>query len=144
MHKVVIQDEGFVADDFTREIIDWEATFAPEWHGFKGYGLNVPNTVSAEELTPHFKAVAMIRIQFPNFADGRGFSIARHLRLLGYKGRLRAAGHIIADQYTMARRCGFDEVEIDQSLADRQPVKDWQFRAKWRAHSYQDRLRQAG
>ncbi len=140
MANVVIQDSGFVTDDFTREIEEWENTQTPEWHGFTGYGLNVPNTVCAEDLQPYFKTAAMIRINFPNFADGRGFSIARHLRLLGYQGRLRAAGHIIADQYAMARRCGFDEVEVNQSLATRQPVEDWKFRADWRAHNYQDRL----
>jgi len=144
MDRVVIKDQGFIADDFNREIIDWETTLAPEWHGYQGYGLNLPNTVSADMVVPHFNTVAMIRIIFPDFADGRGFSLARHLRLLGYTGRLRAAGHVIADQYTMVRRCGFDEVEIDQSIALRQPVEDWQSRANWRAHDYQDRLRQAG
>ncbi|MBV1863115.1 MAG: DUF934 domain-containing protein [Rhodobacteraceae bacterium] len=143
MTNVLIQDSGFVEDDFGREIIDWEETSTPEWHGFKGYGLHVPNTVSAEELQPHFKGVSLIRIDFPNFTDGRGFSIARHLRLLGYSGRLRAFGHVIADQYTMARRCGFDEVEVDQSLATRQPLEDWQSRANWRAHNYLARMQQA-
>ena len=83
----------------------------------------------------------MIRVAFPSFADGRGFTIARRLRLMGYTGRLRAAGHVIADQYTMARRSGFDEVEITDEMAARQPEDQWQFRADWRAHDYQSRLR---
>ncbi|MEP0247052.1 MAG: DUF934 domain-containing protein, partial [Roseobacter sp.] len=74
-------------------------------------------------------------------ADGRGFTIARALRLRGYTGRLRARGHVLADQYAMARRCGFDEVEIDSALAERQPESQWQFRANWQAHDYQNRLR---
>ena len=78
---------------------------------------------------------------FPGFADGRGFTIARQLRLMGYAGRLRAPGHVIADQYAMARRAGFDEVEIDDDLAARQPEDQWLFRADWRAHDYQARLR---
>ena len=44
---------------------------------------------------------------FPALAD-RGFTLARSLRGAGYTGRLRAAGHVIADQYTMARRSGFE------------------------------------
>ena len=55
-------------------------------------------------------------------------------------GRLRARGHVIADQYAMARRAGFDEVEIDAELAERQPEDQWLFRADWQAHDYQARL----
>ena len=85
--------------------------------------------------------VVLIRVAFPSFADGRGFTIARQLRLMGYQGRLRAAGHVIADQYAMARRSGFDEVEISSDLAARQPEAQWLARANWRAHDYQSRLR---
>ncbi|MEO0764362.1 MAG: DUF934 domain-containing protein, partial [Pseudomonadota bacterium] len=56
-------------------------------------------------------------------------------------GRLRAKGHVIADQYAMARRSGFDEVEIADDLARRQPEAHWLARAEWRAHDYQSRLR---
>lgn len=89
-------------------------------------------------LTP---GLEMIRVDFPSFADGRGFTIARRLRLRGYRGRLRARGHVLADQYAMARRAGFDEVEIDETLAARQPEAQWLARADWRAHDYQSRLR---
>jgi uncharacterized protein (DUF934 family) len=34
---------------------------------------------------------------------------------------VRAAGHVLADQYAMARRVGFDEVEIDDDLARASP-----------------------
>ena len=83
----------------------------------------------------------MIRVDFPSFADGRGFTIARVLRLMGYDGRLRARGHVIADQYAMARRSGFDEVEIDDDLAARQPEDQWLARADWHKGDYQARLR---
>jgi uncharacterized protein (DUF934 family) len=87
------------------------------------------------------QGLEMIRIDFPSSADGRGFTIARALRLRGYQGRLRAHGHIIADQYAMARRAGFDEVEVTDDIAARQPAEQWQFRADWQAHDYQSRLR---
>ncbi len=60
---------------------------------------------------------------------------------MGYTGRLRAHGPVIADQYAMFRRIGFDEVEIPDEIAERQPQDQWQFRADWRAHDYQARLR---
>ena len=83
----------------------------------------------------------MVRVDFPSFSDGRGFTIARQLRRMGFDGRLRARGHVIADQYAMARRSGFDEVEISAELAARQPEDQWLRRADWRAHDYQNRLR---
>ena len=83
----------------------------------------------------------MIRVDFPSFTDGRGFTIARRLRQMGFTGRLRARGHVIADQYAMARRSGFDEVEIDDALATRQPEDQWRARADWKAHDYQARMR---
>ena len=46
-----------------------------------------------------------------------------------------------ADQYAMARRTGFDEVEITQDLAARQPQEQWQFRADWKDNDYQARMR---
>ena len=61
--------------------------------------------------------------------------------MLGYRGTLRANGPVIADQYAMTRRVGFDEVEIPDALAARQPEAQWQFRADWQAHDYQARLK---
>lgn len=82
-----------------------------------------------------------IRIAFASFSDGRGFTLARRLRQMGFAGRLRASGHVLADQYAMARRSGFDEVEIDAALAARQPEDQWRARADWRAHDHRSRLR---
>jgi uncharacterized protein (DUF934 family) len=61
--------------------------------------------------------------------------------MMGFAGRLRAHGPVIADQYSMIRRVGFDEVEIPDDLAARQPADQWAFRANWRDHHYQARLR---
>ena len=92
-------------------------------------------------LAPHLPQLTLIRLAFPAFSDGRGFTIARRLRMMGYKGELRALGPVIAEQYAMARRVGFDAVEIPDALAARQPESQWQFRADWKAHDYQSRLR---
>jgi uncharacterized protein (DUF934 family) len=103
--------------------------------------LDLANTDDPTTLQDHFGNIGLIRVAFPAFNDGRGFTLARRLRVLGYVGRLRAHGHVIADQYTMARRAGFDEVEISDDLASRQPADQWQFRADWRANDYQSKLR---
>ena len=53
--------------------------------------------------------LALIAIHFPVFTDGRGFSIARLLReRMGYRGELRAFGHVIRDQLCYMKRCGFN------------------------------------
>lgn len=135
---VIVRDDGFHAEDFTA---DWIALgeIGGEDHG--GLAVTVPSDARAETLAPHVSRLAAIRVEFPAFNDGRGFTIGRELRRLGFDGRLRAAGHVIADQYAMARRVGFDEVEISSDLAARQPADQWRARADWRAHDYLSRLR---
>ena len=103
--------------------------------------VDLTNTDDPLALRDHLDALSLIRVAFPAFNDGRGFTIARRLRMLGYTGTLRAFGHVLADQYAMARRVGFDEVEIPDDLAARQPGPQWQARADWQAHDYQARLK---
>lgn len=92
-----------------------------------------------EDLNQHLQR-DLIAIDFPSMTDGRGFSLARRLRDIGYKGRLRAVGKLIADQYAMARRVGFDEVQITADLAKRQPQDQWLFRADWQAWDHRAKL----
>ena len=99
------------------------------------------HTDTPEALLPYLADLTLIRVAFPAFSDGRAFTIGRRLRALGYKGHLRAMGPVIADQYPMARRTGFDDVEISDEMAARQPEAQWKFRADWKAHDYQSRLR---
>ena len=49
--------------------------------------------------------------------------------------------NLMASGQYQAAAAGFDEVEIDDSLAARQPAAQWQFRAGWKDHNYQARLR---
>ena len=133
---VLVRDDGFHAED-------WQAGFtALADRDAAGTGaVDVAPGDDVATLADGLDRIAMIRIAFASFADGRGFTLARRLRAMGYVGRLRAAGHVIADQYAMARRAGFDEVEIPAALARRQPAAQWQARADWRARDYQSRLR---
>lgn len=133
--NVIVTDSGFGADDWTGGFMPLEAAAET------AESLDLPPDTEPAALAGRLGALCMIRVAFPGFADGRGFTIARQLRRMGYAGRLRACGHVIADQYAMARRCGFDEVEISDDLAARQPEDQWLFRAGWQAHDYQSRLR---
>lgn len=132
----LVTDTGFKDDDWQGGFCTLEALPANDCAG-----VDLPSDAEPQELADRLASLQMIRVDFPDFSDGRGFSIAAELRRMGYQGRLRARGHVIADQYAMARRVGFDEVEIDATLAARQPEDQWLARADWRAHDYQARLR---
>ncbi|GAB4267612.1 MAG: DUF934 domain-containing protein [Pararhodobacter sp.] len=121
--SVIVTDEGF----------------GPDTHD--GAWFDLAADVDPGALEGRIDALPAIRIGFDSFADGRGFTLAARLRRMGFAGRLRARGHVIADQYAMARRAGFDEVEIDDDLAARQPEDQWRARADWRSHDYRARLR---
>ncbi|KAF0112997.1 MAG: hypothetical protein FD150_2187 [Rhodobacteraceae bacterium] len=103
--------------------------------------VDLSNTDDPAALVGRLDRLTLIRVAFPAFNDGRAFTIARRLREQGYTGQLLALGPVIADQYAMLRRVGFDGAEIPADLAQRQPVDQWQFRADWREHHYQARLR---
>jgi uncharacterized protein (DUF934 family) len=135
--SVIITDTGFSADTWNGSYVPLADLAAND----DELGVDLPSTADPHALRGRLGSIPMIRVDFPAFNDGRGFTIARTLRALGYMGRLRAKGHVIADQYAMARRSGFDEVEISDDLATRQPEADWLRRANWRDHDYQSRLR---
>ena len=88
-------------------------------------GVHVPNDSDPAALAPWFARLALLSVDFPAFSDGRGFSIARRLRALGFPGRLRASGPVIADQFGYLLQCGFDEVAVPDEIAARQPVESW-------------------
>ena len=88
-------------------------------------GVHLPNTAKLDEVLPLLDRVALVSIEFPSFADGRGFSLAKGLRRRGYRGILRAAGPLIADQMRHALGSGFDEVEAPEAVLARQPISQW-------------------
>ncbi len=122
---VIVTDRGFGTD-----------SHAGDWH-------EMAPDADPQALAGQVHDLAAIRIAFPGYGDGRGFTLAARLRRMGFAGRLRAAGHVIADQYAMARRAGFDEVEIPAELAARQPEAQWIDRAAWQSHDYRARFRKA-
>jgi len=136
--NVIVTDTGFVPDDRAHEFIALDEVSASS---NSALSIDVPSDADPEVLRLLLDRIDLIRIDFPSFADGRGFTIARRLRLMNYQGRLRAKGHVISDQYAMARRSGFDEVEIDADLAARQPEAQWLNRANWQDNDYQALLR---
>ncbi|MFQ6548910.1 DUF934 domain-containing protein [Aestuariibius sp. 2305UL40-4] len=136
--SVIVTDSGFGTDDWTGGFVAPETLAANDCGQL---GLDLLPDADLSQIADKLHCFALIRIAFPSFADGRGFTLAAELRRMGYSGRLRAHGHVIADQYAMARRAGFDEVEIADDLAARQPEDQWLARAAWQTRDYRARLR---
>ena len=71
----------------------------------------------AEELTD----IDLIAINFPKFADSRGYSLARLIReRTAYSGEIRAVGDVLRDQLFYLHRCGFNAFVIreDRDVED--------------------------
>ena len=132
--SVIVTDAGFAPGTEVQAV-----TLADIVH--HSGSLDLAHTDDPTLVFPFLGGLTLIRVGFPSFSDGRAFTIARRLRMAGYTGELRALGPVIADQYAMARRVGFDSVEIPDELAIRQPQAQWQFRADWKAHDYLARLK---
>jgi uncharacterized protein (DUF934 family) len=61
-------------------------------------------------------SLSLIAVDFPKFADGRGFSYGRELReQLGFNGELRAIGDFMRDQLYFLKRCGFNSFALQNS-----------------------------
>jgi uncharacterized protein (DUF934 family) len=58
----------------------------------------------------------LVEVDFPRFRDGRGYSSARILREMGYRGELKAVGDVLVDQLLFMRRCGFDSFAPDAAI----------------------------
>ncbi|MDP3785756.1 MAG: DUF934 domain-containing protein [Undibacterium sp.] len=74
-----------------------------------------------KELGDDIHHFALIAIDFPKFADGRGYSIAYNLRTrFGYTGELRAIGDVLRDQLFYMQRVGFNSfaVRADKDIND--------------------------
>ena len=72
-------------------------------------GVWLASAERAEDLQNDLAMFSVIAVDFPKFADGRGYSIATQLRArLGYTGELRAIGDVLRDQMFYMQRVGFD------------------------------------
>ena len=67
-----------------------------------------------------------IVVNFATSADGRGFSLARHLRnRLHFQGELIATGNLIPDQVNAAFACGFDAIWVPEERQIQYGLQHW-------------------
>src|SRR5450830_398060 len=98
----------------------WQAQRAA-LQGRKELGVWFASDERPEELKDDLAPFQVIAVDFPKFADGRGYSIAYNLRArLGYTGELRAVGDVLRDQLFYMQRVGFNAfaVRADKNIHD--------------------------
>jgi uncharacterized protein (DUF934 family) len=84
-------------------------------------GVWLASSERPEELKGELDNFKLVAVDFPKFADGRGYSIAYNLRArLGYTGELRAIGDVLRDQLFYMHRVGFDAFAVreDRNIHD--------------------------
>lgn len=109
---VMVDDEPLPAGDIIVGLARWrlecDALRAREGR----VGVRVTGGDDLSTLIPDLGAVPLVAIEFPKYADGRGYSLARLLRrVYGYRGELRAVGDVRRDEADLMRRVGFDTLE---------------------------------
>ena len=140
---VIITNKGFGNDDWIgRSVIEPANILSDnfEKEQLKKAHLKLGNDFQVETLKSFLPYLSAISINFPSEKDGRGFSLARRLRQLGYLGVLRATGHVMVDQYRHATQSGFNQIAISSKLAKRMPEPYWQQQINGFTPSYQEKL----
>ena len=144
----LLKNNAFVADDYTTvadeaalpeggKLLLSFARLQKEWDIVAKHpamiGVRLANTDRVEALFPYLSKITLIVLAFPSFTDGRSYSIARGLRLDGYRGELRAEGNVLPDQLQYMRQVGFDSFLV----TDRFPLQDWQAASHQMSLAYQ-------
>jgi uncharacterized protein (DUF934 family) len=103
----VEQDDWDAAQLLT--LAQWKEKRAAPTQAGERVGVRLEPADDPAELAPDVDRIQLVAINFPKFADGRGYSSAVLLRTrFGYRGELRAIGDVGRDQLFYLRRCGFD------------------------------------
>jgi uncharacterized protein (DUF934 family) len=120
----ILRQREVVADDWlhlsevpegtTPEAVVVPLAEASKWEGFRGrLGVRVAPADRVEDFAALLPRVQLVAVEFPNPGDGRGYTTGRLLRQrYGFKGELRAVGHVKRDQIFILARTGFDAFEV--------------------------------
>ena len=92
------------------------------------HALPVGDVASYDQITQLLDQ-PIVRLQVDGFADGRGFSVARQLRLLGFAGVIEVIGDLLPDQLPMAAASGIDAILIRTEHARRCEESHWRLKS---------------
>jgi len=122
----VVDDSWTILADDTQSLPDgdlllsfaqWQ-TFSNQIEAHKGnVGVVIEGNAEIEDIIEPLLNLPLIAINFPKFADGRGFSLASLLRdRYNYRGEIRAVGGFIRDQLYLLNRCGFNAFKFTEDI----------------------------
>lgn len=84
----------------------------------------LPADTEIESVVDVIKHLELIAIEFNTFADGRGLSLASILRTrYGYRGEIRAFGHVEPDLTPFMLRSGFDAFVLEDRAKAETAIK---------------------
>ena len=90
----------------------WQAN-AAELKARANVAVLLPSDASENQLAELEAGYQFLAIEFPKFADGRGFSLAYLLReRFAYTGEISAVGDVLLDQYFYLQRVGVNAFEV--------------------------------
>jgi len=91
----------------------WQARKQEIISSYKRIGLWLDSHEAVEAIADDLHYFQVVGINFPKFADGRGYSLARLLRdRHQYEGEIRAIGDVLQDQLFYLKRSGFDAFAV--------------------------------
>lgn len=94
----------------------WEL-ISRQWEQGQSLGVWIETDLEVEKLADDVGDLEAIVILFPFPGDGRGYSQARLLRRMGFRGELRAMGAIERDYLPFLARVGFDAFQLADGRA---------------------------
>jgi uncharacterized protein (DUF934 family) len=125
----VLPASGLITVPYERLEKEWDTLVR-----FTGLlGVRLSNTAKVQNLEPYISQVTLVIVPFPAFNDGRAYSIARQLRLDGFRGELRATGNILPDQLQFMLQVGIDAFDVN----DRFALDVWQRASRQMSLAYQ-------
>lgn len=109
-----IPDDAPLEGDITVSLQRWQSEKNALVRRSGKLGLRLSPTDDVASIAADLQHFQLIEIDFPAFADGRGFSQARLLRSrYHYSGELRAVGKFLRDQLFYLRRVGFNSFALE-------------------------------
>lgn len=126
---ILVTDTGFHPDDWRDGVVPLAAV-SDQTDGTVGklaIDLSDPACSPAgwARLNALLPRTVLFRIRLRHVGDTAAYDLATSLRRAGFKGRLRAHGAVLAGHYTLIRRAGFTEIELQPHQAQRQPCEHW-------------------
>ena len=114
---IVEADSG--GDGLILPLAALKATLDGDGAGNRRLGLLFGPADRFEDVLPLIGRLAVIAVDFPKYADGRGFSHAARLVRAGYAGEIRAVGDVLIDEIPLMRRVGFTAFEVSHATTRR-------------------------